>query len=104
MNMKPIILTGLMMLLLAACSSSGDSVDVVPEPNNGNGNNSGNSSYEPSQCSIGFVGQFADDEGGAAAARESIVNGELARIMELVEGWKLADERWRLLEIVEKAK
>ena len=69
MNMKPIILTGLMMLLLAACSSSGDSVDVVPEPDNGNGNNSGNSSYEPSQCSIGFVGQFADDEGGAAAAR-----------------------------------
>ena len=67
--MKPIILTGLMMLLLAACSSSGDSVDVVPEPDNGNGNNSGNSSYEPSQCSIGFVGQFADDEGGAAAAR-----------------------------------
>ena len=61
--MKPIILTGLMMLLLAACSSSGDSVDVVPEPN------SGNSSYEPSQRSIGFVGQFADDEGGAAAAR-----------------------------------
>ena len=69
MNMKPIILTGLMLLLLAACSSSGDSVDVVPEPDNGNGNNSGNSSYEPSQRSIGFVGQFADDEGGAAAAR-----------------------------------
>lgn len=61
--MKPIILTGLMMLLLAACSSSSDSSDVVPEPN------SGNSSYEPSQRSIGFVGQFADDEGGAAAAR-----------------------------------
>ena len=35
---------------------------------------------------------------GAAAARESVASGELARIMELVEGWKLADERWRLLE------
>ena len=58
-----------MLLLLAACSSSSDGLDVVPEPDNGNGNNSGNSSYEPSQCSIGFVGQFADDEGGAAAAR-----------------------------------
>ena len=67
--MRKIGLIGLMLVLLAACSSSGDSVDVVPEPDNGNGNNSGNSSYEPSQRSIGFVGQFADDEGGAAAAR-----------------------------------
>ena len=69
MMTKEIILTGLMMLLLAACSSSSDSSDVVPEPDNGNGNDSGNSSYEPSQRSIGFVGAFADGEGGAASAR-----------------------------------
>lgn len=52
------------MLLLAACSSSSDSSDVVPEPNNGNGN-----PVEQSQRAIGFSGQFADGEGGAAFAR-----------------------------------
>lgn len=52
-----------MMLLLAACSSSSDSVDVGSEPDHGNG------SYERSQRSIGFSGQFADEEGGAASAR-----------------------------------
>lgn len=51
------------MLLLAACSSSSDSVDVGSEPDHGNG------SYEQSQRSIGFSGQFADEEGGAASAR-----------------------------------
>ena len=71
MRTKEIILTGLMMLLLAACSSSSDSSDVVPEPDNGNGNDSGNSSYEQSQRAIGFVGFFADDEGGAASARST---------------------------------
>lgn len=64
MRTKEIILTGLMMLLLAACSSSSDSSDVVPEPNNGNGN-----PIEQSQRAIGFSGQFADGEGGAAFAR-----------------------------------
>ena len=66
MRTKENILIGLMLLLLTACSSSSDSVDVVPEPNNGDGNRNG--SYEQSQRSIGFSGQFADGESKAASA------------------------------------
>ena len=61
--MKPIILTGLMLLLLlTSCSSSSDSSDVVPQPDNGNGN-----PIEQPQYPIGFTGVFADSDGGAAA-------------------------------------
>ena len=64
MNVKPIILTGLMLLLLlTSCSSSSDSSDVVPEPNNGNGNPT-----EQPQRSIGFAGFFDDGVGETASA------------------------------------
>ena len=64
MNVKPIILTGLMLLLLlTACSSSSDSSDVVPEPNNGNGN-----PVEQPQNPIGFAGFFDDSEDEMASA------------------------------------
>ena len=33
----------------------------------------------------------------ASEVRASAADGEIARIMQLVEGWGLADERWRLL-------
>ena len=66
MRTKENILTGLMLLLLTACSSSSDSVDVVPEPNNGDGNRNG--SYEQSQRSIGFSGFFDDGVGEMASA------------------------------------
>ena len=62
--MKPIILTGLMLLLLlTSCSSSSDSSDVVPEPNNGNGN-----PVEQPQYPIGFAGFFDDGVGEMASA------------------------------------
>lgn len=64
MNVKPIILTGLMLLLLlTSCSSSSDSSDVVPEPNNGNGN-----PVEQPQYPIGFAGFFDDGESEIASA------------------------------------
>ena len=61
---KLIRLTGLMLLLLlTSCSSSSDSSDVVPQPDNGNGN-----PIEQPQYPIGFTGVFADSEGGTASA------------------------------------
>lgn len=68
------ILTGLMMLLLlTACSSSSDSTDEGAEPYNGN-------PVEQPQRSIGFSGQFAQDEGGEASARATrgVGDGEFA--------------------------
>lgn len=60
MKTKAFILIGLMALLLLTACSSGD---VVPEPNNGNGN-----PIEQPQYPIGFTGVFADSEGGTASA------------------------------------
>lgn len=72
--MKPIILTGLMLLLLlTSCSSSSDSSDVVPQPDNGNGNPT-----EQPQRSIGFAGFFDDgvSETASAPATRGVGDGE----------------------------
>lgn len=62
--MKQKILTGLMLLLLlTSCSSSSDSSDVVPQPDNGNGNPT-----EQPQRAIGFAGFFDDGVGEMASA------------------------------------
>ncbi len=61
------------MLLLTSCSSSSDSSDVVPQPDNGNGNPT-----EQPQRAIGFAGFFDDgvSEMASAPATRGVGDGE----------------------------